>query len=354
MPNVTYSEILALRAEADSKLYAEDKGNRWDLKCKDSDKEDIFSSIPKQVSDADGNLSDNPLIASFTSDVLPMCNAPVFSQEVRFQTHDYSKKADWDGRTHGDQVAYLAGAYLKHPVDGSWLDATGASMIGSYANPADPHYGDPSYLFGAYAHRITAKYDDVNYRWLSANGTTRYAWLDLTASPPEWKDDSGAVVVHYNGTDWIRNDTSAVVTSSLWRILPYPGYKIQINKIKTTLDVTVAFTGVLHYQVYMNLASGVAGPGYPAGKYQVADWNYKNLGEIIAGSDADPYIEPDVRAGHTGKTMIMNYDYQHATKAPVIDDMLGMHLDISLSDNMPVTGTVGAGATFICMKIRSF
>lgn len=294
---------------------------------------------------------------SFLTDVLPHCEADIETEEVRFKTHDFSDPSDWDGRTHGDQVAYLAGGVMKHPVDGSWLDATGADMIAAYGGyPNNDHLGDPAYLFGAWAHRITAVYDDVNYKWVSADGETRYAWLDLTASPPVWKNDAGTTVVHYDtGTSqWVRNDNDAVVTSSLWRILPYSGYKIQINKVKTVMDITAEFSGVLHYQVYMDLPEGAAGPGYPAGNYKVRDWDYRNLTEITAGADRDPYIEPDVRAGHSGKIMTLSYDYVNATKPPVVDSRLNMHLDISLSDHAPVTGSLGAGATFICMKIRSF
>lgn len=347
MPTVSYAQIRAIRAETNSKLYATAKGSRWDLECVD----DTNKTVESHISSTDAEVAD------FETNILPLCNRPIEVQEVRFATHDYSDKTDWDGRTHGDQVAYLAGGVMKHPVDGSWLDATGAAMIAAYGGyPNADHAGDPNYLFGAYAHRITNVYDDVHYKWTSPDGSTRIVWLDLSMSPPAWKDDNDVVVVHYdtNVHDWIRNDTSAVVTSSLWRILPYTGYKIQINKIKSQFDSTVEFSGTLHYEVYMDLSENMAGAGYPAGNYKVADWAYKSLTEIMAGADADPYVEPATRTGHSGPVVTLTFDYKNATKAPIIDSNVGMHLDIRLSDNVPVTNTLGAGATFICLKIRSF
>lgn len=295
-------------------------------------------------------------LEDFENNVRAFGNLPIEQEEVRFQTHDFSNIREWDGRTHGDQVAYLAGGVLKHPVDGSWLDGTGAAMIAAYATPGSGHTGDPTYLFGAWLHRISAVYDDVNYRWMSGDGTTRYVWLDTSSSPAVWKDDEDTVVVHFDegAEQWVRDADDAVVTNSLWRILPYENYKIRVNKTKTTMDITAEFTGVLHYKVYMDLDAGVAGPGCPAGNYKVRDWQYRNLAELVAGSDRDVYIEPDVREGHVGKIMTLSYDYQAATKTPVIDSMRNMHLDILLDNDTPVTDTLGAGATFICMKIRSF
>jgi hypothetical protein len=345
---VTYEQLLALREEANSKLYAIDRGGSWELKSTDSDGVLIESILEKQVLEA---------LAVFESTVLPHCNKPIEMTEVRFKTHDWSDASTWDGRTHGDQVAYLAGGVMKHPIDGSWLDATGASMVAAYGGyPNNDHLGDPNYLFGALAYRIAAVYDDVNYKWTSADGSTRYAWLDTSVTPAVWKNDAGTVVVHYDTTtsEWIRDDNNAVVTNSLWRILPYTATKLQINKVKTTLDSTALFSGALHYQIYMNLDAGVAGSGYPAGNYKVADWEYQTVAELAAGSDATPYIEPITRPGHSGPIMILAYDYASATKTPVIDARLGMHLDISLSDNSPATQTLGASATFICMKIASF
>jgi hypothetical protein len=458
---VTYEQILALRAEADTKIYAVDNGGNWQLDSSDAEGRLISNTLEKQVV-IEGVMVTNPALEGFESTVLPNCNKPIEKVEVRFKTHDWNDMSDWDGRTHGDQVAYLAGGVMKHPVDGSWLDATGASMIAAYGGyPNSDHLGDPNYLFGAFAHRITSLYDDVNYKWTSSDGATRYAWLDTSVKPAVWRNDAGAVVVHYGVNDprvslptavkeendvlavialcahndavepvagnytltvdtatqsgylwtyngvtvdnvawtnggsividggiageltltmgaaapgtlpqsdtivvqidpnpdhmqWIRNDNSAVVTSSLWRILPYANTKLQINKVKTTIDVTATFTGSLHYQIYMDLSPGIAGPGYPGGNYKVADWGYTTLAELASGADADPYIEPLTRDGHVGPVMILSYDYQASTKTPVIDSKLNMHLDVSISDNQPVTGTLGAHATFICMKIASF
>jgi len=364
---VTYEQMLALRAEANSKIYATDNGGNWQLDSSDADGKALQTTLEKQVA-AEGGMIENPALAGFESVVLPNCNKPIEKVEVRFKTHDWSDVTDWDQRTHGDCCAYLAGGYLKHPVDGSWLNATGAGMIATYGSPtvedpenpgqqiANPNFLNPNYLFGAWGHRLEAVYDDVAYKWMSADGETRYAWLDTSVSPSVWKNDAGTPVVHYDPTpqEWIRNDNSAVVTSSLWRILPYELTKLQINMVKTTVDSTALFDGRLHYQVYMDLAAGVAGAGYPAGNYKVADWNYGTLAELAAGADAVPYIEPITRASHDGPIMILTYDYKNATKTPVIDSAFNMHLDVLLSENAPVTNTHSAYATFICMKIASF
>lgn len=355
---VTYAALLLYRSAEDATLDASEDVNAVYLISSSSSGLKRIATIDKTPCDdeaAEALRAAN--LTHFRAQVEPFCNAPIFSQEVRFETHDWTNKSDWDGRTHGDQVAYLAGGVMKHPIDGSWLDATGAAMIAAYGGyPDATHTGDPNYLFGAYAYRITSKYDDVNYKWTSADGTTRYAWLDLSVSPPVWKNDAGTTVVHYDtGTSqWIRNDNSAVVTSSRWVILPYPGHKIKINQIKSRFDTTAVFTGALHYQVYMDLAANVAGAGYPAGNYKVADWKYADVDELAAGADKDPYIGNVTKAGHSGPGMILSYDYIIATKPPVVDSMLHMHLDILLSDDAPVTSSLGASATFVCLNLTSF
>jgi hypothetical protein len=344
---IAYPNFWMLRADQNKPFRASETDNgNITIKCRELE---MYCSIDRNLE------KDAAFVADWDANKKQYANILINEEEVRFKTHDWAIKPEWDGRTHGNQVAYLAGGYYMHPIDGSWLDATGAGMIAAYGTPGNAHYGDPTYLFGAFAHRITAKYDDVNYQWKSADGATRYAWLDQSTTPATWKNDAGDVVVHYDVTsaEWVRDADSAVVTSSLWRILPYAGTKIQVNKVKSTFDATTIFTGALHYKVYMDIAEGVAGPGYPAGNYPVRDWQYADLAELASGADADPYIEPMTRDGHTGPIMILSYDYQAATKTPVIDSLLNMHLDILLSDNTPVTGTPNAHATFICMKIQS-
>ena len=301
------------------------------------------------------SLCDQDNYDDYTSNLAPFANKPIDIQEIRFRTHDFSNKADWDGRTHGDQVAYLAGGVAKHPIDGSWLDSTGAAMLAAYADPQDPNYGDPNYLFGSLQHKITSTYNDVDYKWVDSEGD-RIVYLDTAVSPCVWKLDNGTTVVHYDSQagDWIRNDNSAVVTSSLWRILPYSGYKIQINKAILQADVTATFTGTLHYQVYMDLPAGVAGTGYPAGNYPVKDWTYGSISEFQGGADSSPYLEPITRTNHSGPIITLSFDYKTSSMPQVVDSQKNMHLDIFLSNHAPVQNSLGARATFVCLKIRSF
>jgi hypothetical protein len=228
-------------------------------------------------------------------------------------------------------------------------------MIAAYSNPADPNFLNPVYLFGAYNYRITAYYDDVNYKWFNSSDVEQ-CYLDTSSWPCKWRrKDTDAVIVEYRSTPdrWERTDTDADVTSSLWRILSYTGYKIVINEAWLRSDETATFNGTLHYQVYMDLAAGVAGAGYPAGKYKVKDWSYASLDEVYAGANTPPYYGPAILEGHTGRRMVIGYDYAK-TKAQAVDDRLGMRLDICIDGNAEMTDTLGAYATFICLKIRSF
>jgi hypothetical protein len=147
---------------------------------------------------------------NFQTQILPFANKAPNKSEVRFYTHDFADASTWHSKTCGDAAAPYVGGVAMHPLTGSWVDATGAYMLTCYDNVNDPHYKDPSYLYGSIAHTISAVYDDINYKWMAADGTTTLAWLDLSStygvntSTAIWRDGkTNAAICEFDDTKGI-------------------------------------------------------------------------------------------------------------------------------------------------------
>lgn len=306
--NISYQELLEIRRELDDRLYVEDRVHDYALFCQDRG---MVLSAQVVKFEADG-VTKTPEALDLEENLMQCANRPVATDEIRFETHDYSNKGTWSGESTGDPAA-------------SWSAERGA-----------------------------VSYDDATNIWSDASGGL-VSFLDQN-DPREdydvWKDSEGSVIVRYvpaSGDpcdgDWIRLDTSAVVTSSRWRITPYEGYKISISETVLSTDSTAVLQGPLHYEVYSYYP--------PLGVViKVRDWVYKDLGIIRAGADTIT-VEPVQLPGHAGHVIHYSYDYRK-TKIQVIDSRAMQRLDIVTEDDLRVVNTKGATATFLARKIHSF
>lgn len=299
--HLAYEEILELRRQQDSILYVNRVADGHDLIMFDGP-----LTLLCHVS------TDDAVCAAFEANVLPFCNKPVETDEIRFETHDYSDKGTWSGESTGDPAA-------------SWSAEQGA-----------------------------VSYDDVSNVWRDASGgMVSFLDQDDPLEPHDvWKDGSGSVIVRYvpaSGDacdgDWIRLDTNAVVTSSRWRITPYAGYKISLSETVLSTDSTAVLQSPLHYEVYSYYP--------PIGSViKVRDWVYQDTSIIRAGADTVT-VEPVQLPGHPGHVVHYSYDYRK-TQLQIIDSRAMQRLDIVTENDLRVTDTLGATATFLARKIHSF
>lgn len=286
------------------------------------------------------DLAEVRRINDYTTTMAPLAGLPIERDEVRFETHDFADKRAWDGRTTGDPAAWVAGGAARHPATGNWVDSAG--------NP------------------ISAVYDDVVYRWLSPEGEV-LAWLDQGQGLGDatWKSKDGGVLVRYEqgegdprDGEWVRMDVPAgdprrIVTSSRFSIVPYPGYKVQINEAWLSSETGVIFNGVIQYRAYSYVPEGHPMlKGMPGGIYPVKTWDYPTLAVFLAGANVPP-LPPIKLPGRATEVITIGYDYGK-TMPPVLDSLAAQRLDIQIDNHRRMQGTKSATATFVALKIRSF
>jgi hypothetical protein len=303
-------DLLSLRRAHDVMLRCGDEGSNHVASITIPD--GVFYTV---ISPDSSNHAILQMVEQFCNKAI---DKPPYTDEFRFTTHDFTDPSSWDGRTNGDPAK-------------TWAEENGATQ-----------------------------YDDVQYRWLDANGDpvaylagpivdnaripitddgVGNVWLDAS-------DDS--VIVQYNpGTQhWEREDNSENVTSSRWSIVPYPNYKMKIIMANAIWGADAVVNGTLRYTVYMHLDANVAAPGAPAGSYPVRQFAYPTSDLLKMSADRRETVGQDIEA---------TYDYR-TTIEPVIDSLAQMRLELTLDGNLPVTSATGrhGRAVFIGKKIVSF
>jgi hypothetical protein len=376
---VTYEQILALRAEADTKLYASDKGTSWLLECSDSDGKELRTYLDKQVFH-EGSMIENPALAGFVSGVLPHCNVPVYAKEKVFQSPDYVDRSTFNGRSTGEHVIwYVAIAtgsvdgngqplYARDPLDAkTFIAASGLTDLQAFGTAYAS--GDMatafSALYAARQHPIQASYDDINFQWMTLGAEPqRIAYYDVLSS--EWKADNGTVIVKYVelADAWMAQNPSTLewdlgiysvfgIETSRIRIIPSPGFKVAFSQVIMRSNADVNFNydpqtghGTMRYSGY-GYATPAQGAPFPGVfKSMEDDFQYKSLNEFRSRAN----IQYDTDA--TGlMTLVVDYE---KTQPLILDSLGQQYVDIYMDGDVVMTGSTMAQASFIVMKKASF
>lgn len=290
MLEVSFNELLANRAAADSTLFVEAKGSNYEVSTITSKGVMLLCVVLPNTNEAIALLA-----------LQPFWNLPVAQEEFRFTTHDFCNPAAWDGRTNGDPAA-------------SWATANNG-----------------------------VTYDDVQYRWLDVNDNPVCHLVPTeTGVGSVWKDQSNNTIVSFNSTTqhWERLDNSANVTSSRWSIIPYPNTKMKIVMANALFgkDATIQPSGSLRYTVFMNYS--------PYGVIPVKQFVYTSTTLMQLSSDTFKEIGQDILSIYDYRTTVEPSIDSLASMR--LEITLDNHLPVTSVTNRP------AQAVFIGKKIASF
>jgi hypothetical protein len=409
---VSYDQILILRSNLNVKLFAEEFNAGYSLTCSSSIIGlPIETFLPKLIDNGngDGGTIVNPVLANFVANILPNCNTPISTSEVRFYTHDFADASTWNGKTCGDPAAFYVGGVMLHPLVGLWVNSTGAGMLQAYANPAATgYYQNPSVLYGALTHLITAQYDDVNFRWVdnlansylndpTNHAYTNYCWLDQTptvatasvaAAPAVWRDGtSNAIICQFDSTagpdqitnsfvsnawvtkkrgSWMGKDSNGTftidTTSSRWRIDPYDNTKVELRKVGLTTELTAELSqgSAFRWKPYgMPSAAQSAqleAMGLPHAvailPFEGPEYIYHTMSALRFG--CNEYTQTtSVEPGCKTPTIGMAYNYTE-TVTPYLDALKKQRLDITLDNDLAINKSYMARGTFLAIQLTSF
>lgn len=396
LDTVEYANFWKLRGDANASVRAvEDLNGNIAIKCPSLS---LFCQIDRN------NPKHAEVITDWDANKKQYANLPVFSDERRFGTHGFANGAPitWDSQTTGDSTAWAVGGYVKNPLNGLWLTATGAGALGAWAGSGGPgrlmagtpNSDDLAYFTTMFANQLNiwsqpfmerlgytaedkgslyntaaAYYDDVHYKWIGTDNAT-IAWLDLDPAnahegAPVWKDGSGTVIVRFDATDqkWFRQAEDASwsvdVTDSTFRLKPYEGYKLSVNGVRLYFNLDSVFdlgtpdgqggiAGRIHYRGtgYGDNAS-LPSPAPAAGIWTGKDFVYSSRLEMERTTNGTP-TPPDADGN-----MSMSFDYL-ATRPNWLDSLLLQHVDLVVEGNAKVTSAADAQAWFFCVMWGSF
>lgn len=397
MPQITYKQLRSFQLSGTRPLFIEDCGEhlRVSLGKSMGGDESLYAQVTKI--DADGIITADhqDLIdrygwnAEDLDDPMMRANRPVYRKEERFGTPDFAdgKQHTWDCRTTGNIAAWAAGGVVQNPVNGLWLNMTGAGVLQAWSTdggPARLMLGEPNgddvaafiamgqnqlnifteeFLtrigYGDVFNATESFYDDVRYRWIAPNGDVlaKLDLSDLHDGAPIWKDGADNPIVRYDALakKWFRKDVSDEwtidVTDSTCRFMPYQGYKLEAKQVDLYAHVDTTFetsagdgTGRLHYRgMGYGDDHSRPRPAPAAGIWCGQDYVYSSR-EEFARTTNGPKPEPNADGFLT-----MTFDYTK-TAPNWIDSAQLQFVDVFLEGHKAMTGTAIAVGWFFCVN----
>lgn len=252
--SVTYSQLIALRAEKNAKLYCVETPTLYDLFITDAPIT-LTTRIIKFLADGVTKTSD---CQSFEASVKANTNSPITQTEVRFYTHDYSDKSSWVNDTVGDYTSWVTGAakYVSQTLTVTANAPTGYGPANAYTTSG----------------------------WTDSNGNV-LAWVDWISNPAYsglnqwsgavWKDASGNVLVRYDGRVSLpaasksTNNTQTTIASCVhdWSVEPVAAnYTLTVAAGTTTGTYKFTYNAVVVDNVTWANGGSVVLDGGAAGK----------------------------------------------------------------------------------------